>query len=856
MVVSGNCRAVLQTALLIAAGLVAVAGPGLGAPGPAPPEGARAEAAQFPAGMPLTEALGRLQSQGLKLVFSSRVVRPDMRVRSQPRAADPRSILEELLSPHGLAVEEGQGGSLVVILAAASTAPSTLRGSVRSGQALTPLSGVSVSVLERGVEAVTDADGRFEITGLPPGACTVQARRKGFVIERQESVTLPPGAAADVSFVLEPAPHTGEAVVVHPSRISVLQEEPDAPFAFNREQILNLPQLGGDVFRTLGLMPGTASNDISAQFRVRGGRPDEVRVLLDGQELYEAYHLKDFDNALSLVPASNLSSLDLSTGAFPSSYGDRMGGVLDLSTVTPTRPGRYLISVSLLSAQLEGSGALGERIGWLASVRRGATDLAGRLFNREDPSFWDALGRLDYRFSPSQSARLNILYAGDKLDFSQEVDGESTHFNTDYDHAYAWLTHQAIWSPRLFADTALSGSWIDRDREGLEDEVEKQIAVRDQRHMDVAGLLQSWNLQIGSSNFLKAGFDLRRFDAEYDYATQREFSSSLYALRTPLDEGAFLFRDRFEDDYLGAYLSDRFQPARALTLELGVRYDRHSLTDEGTWSPRVGLAWAIGDSSVARLGWGYYDQGQRAYELMVIDEDTRFYPTERSEQWVAGFEQLFRGRPSNPLIALRVEVYRRRVTDPRRRYENLLQPFEPFPEGAFDRYRMEPESSTSTGVELSLQGRAGSRVDWWINYSWSEAADEIGGEQVPRLVDQRQALNIDINYRFGRNWNLNLAWRFHTGWPTTPVFVVEGVPAWGPLNSERLPDYHRLDLRLSKRWMLGSGFLMIFADVQNLYDRRNVAGFDLEYDPETAQINSTEDFWPGFFASAGITWQF
>ena len=41
------------------------------------------------------------------------------------------------------------------------------------------------------------------------------------------------------------------------------------------------------------------------------------------------------------------------------------------------------------------------------------------------------------------------------------------------------------------------------------------------------------------------------------------------------------------------------------------------------------------------MGWGHYHQSQRAYELMVEDGDTRFYPAERSEHWVAGFEHLF-----------------------------------------------------------------------------------------------------------------------------------------------------------------------------------------------------------------------
>ncbi|MGH9366557.1 MAG: TonB-dependent receptor plug domain-containing protein, partial [Thermoanaerobaculia bacterium] len=420
---------------------------------------------------------------------------------------------------------------------------------------------------------------------------------------------------------------------------------------------------------------------------------------------------------------------------------------------------------------------------------------------------------------------------------------------------------QAVLTDKLFVDTALSGSRVDRDRRAGEDEEEKQIDVRDERDLEVTGGLQSWNLQAGPRHFLKAGFELRRFEADYDHESFRAFESPLAALRTAPGDGDFLLRDRFTDDYLGAYLSDRFRPIDSLTLELGIRYDRHTLTEDSVWSPRASLAWGLGRSSVVRIGWGDYSQSQRAYELMVEDGDTRFYPAERAEHWVAGFEHLFDGKGSIPLTALRVEAYRRRVTDPRPRYENLLEPFEPIPEGALDRVRIEPESATAQGVELFLQGRAGSRLDWWANYAYGKTEDEISGDRVPRQIEQRHTFNVDVNYHLGRNWNVNLAWRFHTGWRITPVSLEEGdeeelVPVAGRLNSDRLPDYHRLDLRVSRKWPSRSGSLTFFLDVQNLYNRKNVAGLDLEIDEEAREIVAKEELWPGFFASAGFTWEF
>ena len=81
-----------------------------------------------------------------------------------------------------------------------------------------------------------------------------------------------------------------------------------------------------------------------------------MRVLLDGQELYEAYHLKDYDNALSFVSAGALASASLTTGAYPASHGDRMSGVLDLRTVDPPDGRRYVLGLSVLDALASSAG--------------------------------------------------------------------------------------------------------------------------------------------------------------------------------------------------------------------------------------------------------------------------------------------------------------------------------------------------------------------------------------------------------------------------------------------------------------------------------------------------------------------
>jgi hypothetical protein len=52
------------------------------------------------------------------------------------------------------------------------------------------------------------------------------------------------------------------------------------------------------------------------------------------------------------------------------------------------------------------------------------------------------------------------------------------------------------------------------------------------------------------------------------------------------------------------------------------------------------------------------------------------------------------------------------------------------------------------------------------------------------------------------------------------------VSTFGAVNSVRIPAYHRLDARMSRRFPVGRGMLTVFLDVFNIYDRDNALGLD------------------------------
>ncbi|MFN7963686.1 MAG: TonB-dependent receptor [Thermoanaerobaculia bacterium] len=804
-----------------------------------------------------------LQQAGLQVVFTSELVRPEMRVLQEPASSEPREALEEILAAHGLTARPGPGGTLVVVRAEArpkASASPSLVGEVRSAETAAPLAGVAVRLLGEATEAKTDTAGRFVLEGLAAGSYRLEAELSGYLPLSGVEVAVSGAAAVQVELTLVPLPFFREEVVVRPSRLALLEVEGAGPLALSREQIESLPQLSGDLFRALSLLPGTYSTDVSAQIQVHGGRRDEVQVLLDGQELYEAYHLQEFDNALSVVASGNVAGASLSTGAYDASHGDRMSAVLDLTSQAPTGPRQVRLGLSLLDAEAAGQGSWRDHQGsWLASLRLGTADLARHFLRDQHLSFWDLFAKLNLPLTRRQSLRAEVLGTGDTV----EIRAPDKLFHSDYDTRYFWASHEAGPGDRLLARTTASWTELDRDRRGREDEPDHSFDVADERGTEVLGLAEALTYAAPLGQTLEGGLEARRYRSRYDYSRQGEPSFVLRSDQVAAVPALARFEAARRGDHLGAYLSDRFNPWPRLTAELGLRYDRHTLTDDTLLSPRINLAGRLDAQSVLRAAWGQFYQSQRPYELAVEDGQTHSFRAERSEHWVLGYERQLE-RAGSPLKALRLEAYRRGIDDPRPRGENVFQVGNPFSEAEPDRVLVAPEESRAQGLELTLEGKLGRRADWWLNYAYSRAWDRLGGRRVRRQSDQPHALNLFLHSRLESGWDLSLAWRYHTGLPTTAVALEQGLdedgeptyqPVLGRLYARRLPAYHRLDLRASRSWQLRSGRLSFFLDLQNLYHRLNVAGADVEVDAEEGLLRVKSERWPGFFPSVGIRWE-
>lgn len=181
--------------------------------------------------------------------------------------------------------------------------------------------------------------------------------------------------------------------------------------------------------------------------------------------------------------------------------------------------------------------------------------------------------------------------------------------------------------------------------------------------------------------------------------------------------------------------------------------------------------------------------------------------------------------------------------------------------------RLAPESGRARGAEFLLNGHVANRFTWNLTYALARAEERLGGRWVPRARDQRHTFGFDTTYSPSAVWQFSAAWSFHTGNPTTDVLYSLAtltnnrrvlVSTNGPTYGLRLPDYHRLDARVTRRFQSKRGEIRGFLDFFNLYDRTNLIGYDhnVVVNGTTVSDTKTARKQLPFFPSIGAEWSF
>lgn len=289
--------------------------------------------------------------------------------------------------------------SSFALVVQATAGAGTIRGTIRGADG-PPVAGARVRVLGIQREATSDENGAYRMVGIPTGRWPVQVSRIGYALHAADTLDIAAGETVhDVTLQVLAIPLS--QVVISPGAYSLLEAPAPSMTAISRETLQLRPTLAEDLFRSINRLPGVSGSDYSAKVRIRNGGADEQLVLLDGLELIEPYHLKDFDGALSALDVDVLGGINVITGGFGTRYGNRMAGVMELSSAWP-REGRppFALGLSLSNFRARTEGTFDDGQGaWLLSARRGYLDIVLKLVGEENPPspvYYDVFAKSRY----------------------------------------------------------------------------------------------------------------------------------------------------------------------------------------------------------------------------------------------------------------------------------------------------------------------------------------------------------------------------------------------------------------------------------------------------------------------------
>jgi hypothetical protein len=718
-------------------------------------------------------------------------------------------------------------------------------GTVNDSATGLPLVGVNIVLYGSDRGTSTDSRGYFEFRDITPGPVHFHFSYIGYE-SKEIHLEVIGGERSFLRVRLSQTAVILDEVEVRASRFRQLQEDTRTSVLHLRpESARILPGAGEDVFRTLQALPGVLTrSDFSSQLVIRGGGPDQNLIVMDDIEVFNPYRLYGL---ISMFNPETVSDINLITGGYPSTYGDRLSAVLDVSNRDgyQGKPITGSVNTSITNANFVVEGKLPFEAGgsWLISARRTYYDLiAGPIARnaglvQDDvafPNFTDIQSRVV--LGPYQGHRfiINTLHSRDAVNIISGEDRptpDSVAVTDQTDHSVAGIAWHyspdsnfysklVVSNYRNTGDSDFEGRFLDPslDRDNFIGPILDSTGVR----LFEFGISSLYDFKktaiLGDITYSPQSSHEIRVGAGVDFLTTRLIWSAELgqSFRDFLESFDIPFVDEFTQkrNYtrVFGYLQDNWRITQHITLQPGIRIDHYEIISGTYLSPRLSASLAVDRRTTMRLSIGRYLQspgyekifGQTQFFDLTNRETMAQLEPEEAIHYVAGIDRWF-----GSSLYLRVESYLKEYTNlislekrPGTRY--VADPImgedprfrdgwsEPYPV-AIDSFTIVPNNKASGnayGFEFFLEKRSvreDDRLSGWVSYAFARADRRQYDTFLPFDFDQRHTVNVVMQYRLSTSLELGARWRYGSGFPYTPPVGIRPRIALVGENDERVP---------------------------------------------------------------------
>ncbi len=717
-----------------------------------------------------------------------------------------------------------------------------VRGKVIDRITRQPIVGAYVlNSLTDSLRTVTDTAGVFVLQRIPPGIISLRIMSVGYVTQQTPEYMIS-AVTPEVNVEMDEDIKSLATLTVRPKLYGKTVESPISVQTIGVREIEKSPGAARDISRIVRGYPGVAFSPVGYRndLIVRGGGPSENRFYMDGIEIPNINHFATqgaTGGPVSIVNADLVREIKFYTGAFPADRSGAMSSVLDFKL----RDGlteRQSVKATLGAAEaaLSGSGHIGKKTTYLYSIRQSYLQLLFKMIGLPFlPNFIDGQIKIKSRLTPYDELTVMALGGIDRMKLNMDLEGKDE--SSDYILSYLPKIEQETYTVgasykhyagRHTQTYVLSHNYLNnknlkyRNNDGSTEEnlifrlksTEQKTTFRFENKTTWQG---KW--------VLKSGAELNYLDYK-NRERQLKQNGNKYVYQTDMGLVA----------YGASMAADYSEPEEKWSTSIGLRMDGNNYSSQMSrpWeqlSPRASFRYFLSPHWSVATTTGWYHQlppytalGFKNETGLPLNKGLRYMNVAQTgvggewkpnEQWAVSVEGFYKSYHRIPLSLADGVPLTCKGTD-------------------YGVVGNEELVSTSQGraygAEALIRWTLHDRLNLTGSFTWykSEYRANKQSAYIPSAWDNRVILNMSGTYDLPNKWSIGFRLSAIGGSPYTPYDeeLSSNVSYWNiygksaydytRYNTERLPAYAQLDVRVDKDFFFKHWRLGIYLDLQNV----------------------------------------
>jgi len=486
-------------------------------------------------------------------------------------------------------------------------------------------------------EGKSSADGKFAITGVAPGAYEVTAKAPGLAAEQE--VVVSAGTIKEITVELK-VEAVQESVTVTGNANQVDTKEASGANTVGETTVRNMPNRDERFDSLLPLVPGVVRGP-NGRINMKGARTSQNGSLVNSADVTDPATGATAIN----IPIDVVSSIKVLATPYDPEYGKFTGAVSNVET----RPGEFnkfrvsaqnfVPHLRRLDGSIMGIAAATPRITLSAPIikdRVAVTESVEYRYERDPVNSlpplqsdtrresFDSYTQIDMNISQKQTATASFAIFPQKLDFYglNTFTPQASTPNLHERGYQAYLQHRYFTSSGDLLTSQVSFRKFDADL-SPNSNGPYQLSIettnggffnlqnRETSHTEWEEILHSHARHFHGSHELQAGVEF----AHGSYDGRQEFRpAEIFGLAgVPLERIQFgpASHSSVDQNEIAWFVGDKWTVSNRLTFDLGLRFDRDSVTDSVNTAPRAGFVLALTKDAKTLLKGGaglFYDR--------------------------------------------------------------------------------------------------------------------------------------------------------------------------------------------------------------------------------------------------------